>query len=399
MFIGFNVAFLPMHIAGLRGMPRRVYTYPEELGWQTLNFISTAGAFVLGAGILVFIWDLVRHLRPTSANSAGNVWGSGTLEWLPNELYSSRSIPIVTSREPLWDQPGLADHVQEGRFFLPGTATGARETIITSPVDAEPQYLMRMPGPGWSPILAALFTAAFLLLLTVKLVMASLICGVLALILVVVWMWGSDPEPLALVDIGAGIKLPTYVSGPASHSWWAMVILMLVAGSLYLAFVFSYLYLWTVSPDAWSSAALLPQPAWPFASAALLVLSSAATVAAGSALAASRPRHGRFALLVVVAMTGLLAALAIEVSAHWQTGLRPSASAYGAMVYTAAFLQTQIVSALTIMFLFVLARLAAGRLDRIRRVTFDNTALLAHYAAGQGLIGLLLVHGFPRILQ
>lgn len=98
-------------------------------------------------------------------------------------------------------------------------------------------------------------------------------------------------------------------------------------------------------------------------------------------------------------MTGLLAALAIEVSAHWQTGLRPSASAYGAMVYTAAFLQTQIVSALTIMFLFVLARLAAGRLDRIRRVTFDNTALLAHYAAGQGLIGLLLVHGFPRILQ
>ena len=69
------------------------------------------------------------------------------------------------------------------------------------------------------------------------------------------------------------------------------------------------------------------------------------------------------------------------------------------MVYASAFLQMQIVVTVAIMSLFLLVRMAAGRLGRIRRVTFDNTALLTHYAAGQGLAGLLLVHGFPRLLQ
>ena len=89
------------------------------------------------------------------------------------------------------------------------------------------------------------------MLLTVKLVTLAIICGVLAVAMILVWMWSSDPEPLRRVEIGHGIKLPTYVSGPLSHSWWAMVVLLLVAGSLYLAYVFSYLYLWTVSPQVW----------------------------------------------------------------------------------------------------------------------------------------------------
>src|SRR3546814_3190073 len=55
MFVGFNVAFFPMHLTGLRGMPRRVYTYPAEMGWDGLNLVSTAGAFLLAAGVLVFL--------------------------------------------------------------------------------------------------------------------------------------------------------------------------------------------------------------------------------------------------------------------------------------------------------------------------------------------------------
>ena len=58
MFIGFNVAFFPMHLTGLLGMPRRVYTYPAELGWGSLNMISTLGAFMFAAGILVFLLDV-----------------------------------------------------------------------------------------------------------------------------------------------------------------------------------------------------------------------------------------------------------------------------------------------------------------------------------------------------
>src|SRR3546814_16831964 len=63
MFVGFNVAFLPMHVSGLRGMPRRVFTYPAEMGWDGLNLVSSIGAYVFAAGVLVVVWDVLRPKR------------------------------------------------------------------------------------------------------------------------------------------------------------------------------------------------------------------------------------------------------------------------------------------------------------------------------------------------
>ena len=205
----------------------------------------------------------------------GDVWKGASLEWLHNHIYGPRSIPLVESRDPLWDEPGLAEDSKAGRHYLPGTITGMRETIVTSPVEATPQALLRLPGYGWSPLLAAVGTAGFFMLLTVKLVTLALMSGVFAVAMILIWMWGSDPKPARRAEIGHGIMVPTYVSGSLSHSWWAMVILLLVAGSLYLAYVFSYLYLWTVSPQVWPKAGQLPSAAWPLASALLLAASSA----------------------------------------------------------------------------------------------------------------------------
>ena len=398
MFIGFNVAFFPMHLLGLWGMPRHVYTYPAEMQWQALNLISTIGAYLLAAGVLVFLDDLARNLRLTVTHPAGNVWGAGTLEWLHNDVYGPRSIPRVRSRDPLWDDPRLHDDAAAGRYYLPGAPTGRRETIVTSPVEASPQYVLRLPGPGWTPFLAAVLTAAFFMLLTVKLVTLALVCGVLAVALILVWVWSSDPEPLEPVPIGGGIQLPTYVSGSGSHAWWATVILLLVAGSLYLAFVFSYLYLWTVAPQVWPQAHALPQATWGLASAAPLVVGSLAIYGAQRLLSASSLQRGRLTVLILVAVAALSASLGIETLGHWQSGLRPDGSGYAAMVYLAAALQLELMIAVVVMAFYVLARLAAGCLDGTRRVTFDNFALLLHYTAGQGLLGLLLVHGFPRLI-
>jgi cytochrome c oxidase subunit I+III len=394
MFLGFNVAFFPMHLLGLWGMPRRVYTYPAEMGWQTLNLISTAGAFMFAAGVLVFLVDLVRNLRPSLSEHAGNSWNAGTLEWLPNHLFGPRSIPHIESRYPLWQQPDLEREVEAGRHYLPNAPTGARETIITSPIEATPQYLQRLPGPGWAPFLAAAFTAAFFMLLTVKWVTVALLCGVLAIAFILVWTWSNDAEPVGIVDIGLGTKVPAYMTGATSHAWWATVILMLVAGSLYLAFVFSYLYVWTVAPQSWPDETQpLPALLRPFAAAALLAIAAACTFAADKMLPRSR---AAFAGLVTLSVIALLAALAVEASSHWQGGLRPDASGYAALVYLASALQFQLVCAIVIMGAYVLARLAAGRLHHARRVTFETLALLVYYTAGQGLLGLLLVHGFPR---
>ncbi len=396
MFIGVNLTFLPMHLLGLWGMPRRVYTYAAEMPWATTNFFVTCGAFLLALGVAVVLYDLLRNLRPTLREPAGNIWDAGTLEWLPNGLYGLRSIPQVASNYPLWEQPALKSDVTAARGYLPNAPTGTRETIITSPVEAAPQYLQRLSGPGWSPFAAAAFTAAFFMLLTVQLYAVAITCGVLAVAMMLIWSWSNDPEPLGDVDIGHGVRVPSYANGSLSHAWWAVVVLMLVAGSLYFAYVFSYLFTWTVSPQLWSEGApLRPALIWPWASAALLTLAAAGIHVASNIIGRS---HGAFIALVLIATTALVAALMVEFVGHWISGLRPDANAYGALVYLASVLQLEIVGAILILGPYTIARVMAGRASAERRVTFDVFLLLAYYAIGQGLIGLLLVHGFPSVV-
>jgi cytochrome c oxidase subunit I+III len=397
MFAGFNVAFLPMHLTGLWGMPRRVYTYPAEVGWGALNAVSTAGAFVFAAGVLVVVIDMLLRFRPTLSNAAGNVWDAGTLEWLSNDTYAARSVPRVANRYPLWSDPGMAKAVDSGRWYLPGTCTGGRETIMTSPIEGEPQYLMRVAGPGWAPVLAAVFTAAFFLILTVKLVTIALICGAIAVGCILYWTWQLDPPSAGIVSIGGGTQLPTDVSGPNSHAWWAMIVLMIVAGALYMSFVFSYLYMWTVSPGVWPSRQALPHWLYPAAALALLLTSSAAIAFSGRRLAESTPRLA-WSALVALALVLLSAASAVDVYGQWTSGLRPSSNAYSALVTLGLFLEIQLVLALIMMGGFVIARRLTGKLNAARRITYDNLAQLWHYTVAQSTVGIVLMHGFPRML-
>lgn len=159
MFVGFNAAFLPMHLTGLRGMPRRIYTYPGDLGWNWLNLNTMVFSFVFAAGVLVFLFDFLRHFR--SGREAGyNPWDAPSLEWMSSHLpYSFRSIVPVTSLYPLWEQKGLQDDEVSGRGYLPDAPTGAREALITSPLAAEPGQILRVPGPSWTAFGASLATA------------------------------------------------------------------------------------------------------------------------------------------------------------------------------------------------------------------------------------------------
>jgi cytochrome c oxidase subunit I+III len=243
--------------------------------------------------------------------------------------------------------------------------------------------------------------AGFFLLLTVKVVVPAIACGVLMIVFCIVWAWSLDPGPgKGEVDIGGGISLPTYMAGPQSHSWWAMVVLMLVAGSLYLAWIFSYFFLWTVSPEVWAPAGspALPDESFPVISGVLLLAGSALLVATRRVLPA--PGRSRFAvpIMVFLALACLAGSLAIEIAGHWRSGLTPSENAYGAMVYLGIVLFGQLALAIVILGAYVIARHITGRLDRERRVTFDNLALLFHYTVAQSFLGLVLVHGFPRLV-
>ncbi|MBS7699935.1 MULTISPECIES: cytochrome c oxidase subunit I [unclassified Chelatococcus] len=398
IFLGFNVAFLPMHVTGLIGMPRRVYTYPAGLGWETPNLISTFGALMLAMGILIFLCDGARNIRLTKSEPAGDLWLGGTLEWLPNQEFGTRSIPRVEGREPLWDHPDLAREVEAGEHYLPRSATGARETIVTSPIEAEPQYVMRLTGPSYSHFAAAVFTAGFFLLLTVKAVVLAGICGLGAIVAIMVWMWECDPARAGDIDIGGGITLPSYASGALSHSWWAMVVLLLVAAALYLSYLFGYVYLWTVAPQFWPGVEQLPEAFALLGPLALVVLSGGLLEIARRLLGETRRRNGIVAVLLLFGAIALAGAIGADILQHWQAGLRPQASGYAAMVYANAALQAQIAGAVLLIAGFAAARLLAGRVDRIRRVVFDNLALLWAYSLGQATFGLVLTHGFPRLV-
>lgn len=124
LFLGFNLTFFPMHILGLLGMPRRVYTYAEGLGWGALNLVETLGAFVIALAILIFLWNVFSSLRQGKV-AGDDPWGAQTLEWTtssPPPAYNFAVIPIIHSRRPAWDKnKGLAPPDQgPAGFHLPG---------------------------------------------------------------------------------------------------------------------------------------------------------------------------------------------------------------------------------------------------------------------------------------
>jgi len=105
LFLGFHMTFDVMHIPGILGMPRRIYTYEPRPGWETLNLIVTIGAFIQAVAILVFVYNLVVSYWK-GAKAGNDPWDAWTLEWSassPPPAYNFAMIPVVASRRPLWD--------------------------------------------------------------------------------------------------------------------------------------------------------------------------------------------------------------------------------------------------------------------------------------------------------
>jgi len=151
VFAGFHLTFFPMHILGLWGMPRRVYTYPAEMGWGGLNLLSTAGAYLLATGLVIFLGNLAiswRRGRPAPANP----WGGGGLEWAtasPPPEYNFGLTPLVEGREPLWLAKGKLP-------AMTGLSLEHREILLTGVVDGEPDVRHGSPEPSIWPLITAL---------------------------------------------------------------------------------------------------------------------------------------------------------------------------------------------------------------------------------------------------
>ena len=399
MFIGFNVTFVPMHLTGLLGMPRRVFTYPEELGLGGLNLVSTIGAFVLASGFLVFAIDVLRR-RKDQPYSERNPWDAGTIEWsarMPGEAWGSRSIPEIDSRYPLWEQPDFVRDVDEGRFYLPDAEEGFRETLVTSPIDAKPEQVLRVAGPTFKTHFAALGVGGVFIFTTFHWYWAALVSGLFGLCVIVYWLWTGT----AIIpdedekDVGLGVTLPTYVSGPKAVGWWAMMITMLAVFTAFMALVFGYFFYWTAN-EQWPPAGAKDLGVlWPLVGLGLGLLAWVCAVAARS-LNRSDRRWSTYGCIVV----GMAAAAGSGILLLWapdRAGMAPTQHVYPAMVWLLMIWCAIHLAVGVLMLGYCGARRAAGKMDATHDADIVNVTLYWHFTALTLIIAIATVAGFPLV--
>src|SRR3954468_726224 len=193
-FAGTIVTFLPMHIVGLLGMPRRNYTYAPNLGWSGLNLVETLGAYLLAAGLLLMTANLAvsRFRGPASGEDP---WGGDTLEWAttsPPPAYNFAVIPTVTSPYAMWD---AEDREEDQRRLARGEMTleQGHEPPATTTLDAHLAEVLDMPSDSpWPILLAGALAGIFVMLLTGHVVTALVFAGLGGAVLMA-WH-GQEPE-------------------------------------------------------------------------------------------------------------------------------------------------------------------------------------------------------------
>jgi cytochrome c oxidase subunit I+III len=211
------------------------------------------------------------------------------------------------------------------------------------------------------------------------------------------WLWRGTaliPEKEEK-DVGLGLRLPLYVSGPDSVGWWAMFITMLAILTAFVCLVFGYFFFWTVRDDFPPDPASGPGVFWPLVAAALVLGAWALT------LLARRWNRRDWA---VGFYTGLLSAVGLAVAGGgallagpWFAGLDPTSHAYPATVWILAIWTAAQVVVGVIMQLYCVARRLAGRMTARYDIDIHNVALYWHFTAFTAVITVAVIAGFPLV--
>jgi cytochrome c oxidase subunit I len=195
MFIGTNVTFFPMHLLGIFGMPRRIFTYPAGMGWSSLNLVATIGAFILAAGFAISLVSFFVSLK-VGKEAGDNPWYADGLEWStssPPPEYNFLHLPTVISRHPLWDDYDEMNDPNNERLF-----DEDRLTLTTTWKDAEPVAVARMAEDTIAPLLLALTLTAIICGIVITNLWVAL-AGVCASLLAEgYWLWPKHPPKVLL---------------------------------------------------------------------------------------------------------------------------------------------------------------------------------------------------------
>jgi len=397
IFLGFNITFLPMHLTGLLGMPRRVFTYPADMGWDALNLVSSMGGFALAIGFALVLMDVVSAVL-FGARAPRNPWRAGTLEWAmptPPPSYNFASLPRVHGRDPLLAAPDLPGRLAAGEGDLAEPRHGWLETLGVHAVNGRPDQVILLPGPTWIPLLTAGAAAVFFLSFLLKLYLVSLvgIAGIVAGVWVWLWQGGlrSDPDP---VPIGAGRQALPHPAVTAPPTLWGMVFTLMANGTLFGALAFGYLYLWAVAPN-WPPPALVERGlVSPLLTLGALAVGLAAAVRAMQVNA--RGQGGQRDVWLLVSLAGGAAGMVGFAAQVLLLAPAPGGHAYAATVWVLCLYAAAHAGLGALIAAYGFFRARAGWVSAVRAVELRALVLWQGYVALTGIVVLLLVHAPVR---
>ncbi|MFD2238328.1 cytochrome c oxidase subunit I [Aureimonas populi] len=331
IFVGFNATFFLMHLTGLRGMPRRIDSYPAEAGWTWLNLLSSVGGFVMTMGFILFVVDMILQLR-FAKRAPRNPWEAKTLEWatpVPPPSYAFASLPHVQSREPLRQSPDLGRRLAAGEGYLAFTRNNWQETLRVHPVTGAAESVVVLPRRTFLPLWTALVTSTIFLSLLFSLYWLTPFAFLATVATLLLWTRGQgnlvDYGPL---PIGRGRSVPVAEETEASPAVWAMAGVLIANLSLFGSLLFGALFLWLVAPS-W------PPPELMRTGRGLIVIVLGAVFFAATAgrhaAALNRAGHPRRNISLIgcaVAHAVALSALALILAYHLPD---PTAHAYAAV--------------------------------------------------------------------
>ena len=398
VFVGFNLTFFMMHLTGLMGMPRRVYTFYGDEGWNWLNLLSSVGSFIMTIGFALVVIDLIVQLR-YGRRVRRDPWKAATLEWampIPPQPYAFASIPHFDTATERAAPGDTALSLARGEGYLGFTRNGWPEALGVHITSGKPEQLIVLPQPTYLPLVTAIATAAVVLAILFKFyLLAILVTVVIAGLFIYGGQSAGHTRDYGPLPIGRGISVPPHTEVASTPPWMAMVCTLVADGTLFASLVFGTFYLWLVAPNWPSAVAFNPNRILALGVLAGLVVAAMAARRALRALVTGGKPQGWIAL----AMLSLVLAIAAVVGLIGGVIPHPREHALGA---TAAALLSYIAVHAGIGLLFLtsnLLRIRAGMVSALRHTDLRLTRLWLAFTAVTGAIALALVLALPSLVS